>query len=217
MAYLINYWRFNDIRKYNHKHSNVSRQSPLRVTKSLSHAQICHMFCQTYAKRKDKIFELCDIDLQYQVKCKWSKQHQDQVTSSRTKSSDKQGLFNWDWRMKMTSAQNQRFPSFSTTISALGIVLYCAGFLRVELELKNQKKRLDVLEIVERSKQPFREQHHSIVEFIKDAHGMYFSPCLKAVKNIMYSKIFCLILKRTLVFTKVCSMSLIFKHRRKRE
>ena len=41
--------------------------------------------------------------------------------------------------MKMTSAQNQRFPSFSTTISALGIVLYCAGFLRVELELNNQK------------------------------------------------------------------------------
>ena len=110
--------------------------------------------------------------------------------------------------MKMTSAQNQRFPSFSTTISALGIVLYCAGFLRVELELNNQKKRLDALEIVARTKQPFSEPHHSVVKFIKDAHGMYFSPCLKAVKKIMYSEIFCLILKRTLVFTKVCSMSL---------
>ena len=119
--------------------------------------------------------------------------------------------------MKMTSAQNQRFPSFSTTISALGIVLYCAGFLRVELELNNQKKRLDVLEIVARTKQPFSEPHHSIVKFIKDANGMYFSPCLKAVKKIMYSKIFCLILKRILVCTKVCSMSLIFKHERKRE
>ena len=86
--------------------------------------------------------------------------------------------------MKMTSAQNQRFPSFSTTISALGIVLYCAGFLRVELELNDQKKRLDALEIVARTKQPFSEPHHSIVKFIKDAHGMYFSPCLKAVKKI---------------------------------
>ena len=119
--------------------------------------------------------------------------------------------------MKMTSAQNQRFPSFSTTISALGIVLYCAGFLRVELELNNQKKRLDVLESVARTKPSFSEPHHSIVKFIKDAHGMYFSPCLKAVKKIMYSEIFCLILKRILVFTKVCSISLIFKHERKRE
>ena len=71
----------------------------------------------------------------------------------------------------------------STTISALGIVLYCAGFLRVELELNNQKKRLDALEIVARTKQPFSEPHHSIVKFIKDAHGMYNSPCLKAVKK----------------------------------
>lgn len=85
--------------------------------------------------------------------------------------------------MKMTSAQNQCFPSFSTTISALGIVLYCAGFLRVELELNNQKKRLDTLEILAKTKQPFSEPHHSIVKFIKDAHGMYFSPCLKAVKK----------------------------------
>ena len=97
--------------------------------------------------------------------------------------------------MKMTSAQNQRFPSFSTTISALGIVLYCAGFLRVELELNNQKKRLDVLESVARTKPSFIEPHHSIVKFIKDAHGMYFLPCQKAVKKIMYSEIFCLILK----------------------
>ena len=26
MAYFINYWNFNEIRKYNHKHSNVSQQ-----------------------------------------------------------------------------------------------------------------------------------------------------------------------------------------------
>ena len=26
MAYFMNYWKFNEIRKYNHKHSNVSQQ-----------------------------------------------------------------------------------------------------------------------------------------------------------------------------------------------
>ena len=26
MAYFTNYWKFNEIRKYNHKHSNVSQQ-----------------------------------------------------------------------------------------------------------------------------------------------------------------------------------------------
>ena len=39
------------------------------------------------------------------------------------------------------TTQKQRFPSFASTISVLGIVLYCAGFLRVELELNDQKKR----------------------------------------------------------------------------
>ena len=29
MAYLINDWKFNEIRKYNHKHSNVSQQQLL--------------------------------------------------------------------------------------------------------------------------------------------------------------------------------------------
>ena len=31
MAYFINYWKFNDeIRKYNHKHSNVSQHKQKR-------------------------------------------------------------------------------------------------------------------------------------------------------------------------------------------
>ena len=37
----------------------------------------------------------------------------------------------------------QRFPSLASTISVLNIVLYCVGFLRVELELNNQKERLN--------------------------------------------------------------------------
>ena len=46
---------------------------------------------------------------------------------------------------KMT-AQKKSLPSFTTFISVLSIVLYCAGFLRVELELNKHKERLNALE-----------------------------------------------------------------------
>ena len=51
----------------------------------------------------------------------------------------------------MTS-QKQHFPSFASTISVLAIVFYCAGFLRVELELNNQRKRLNALQHFAESK-----------------------------------------------------------------
>ena len=73
-------------------------------------------------------------------------------------------------RMKMTS-QKQHLPSFATTISALGILLYCIGFLRVELELNNQKKRLNALENNPETKPPSGDPN--IVKIIKDARGMY--------------------------------------------
>ena len=37
-------------------------------------------------------------------------------------------------------------PSFVSILSVLSIVFYCAGFLRVELELHEQKKRINALE-----------------------------------------------------------------------
>ena len=46
--------------------------------------------------------------------------------------------------MKM-AAQNSS-PSFASIISVLSIVFYCGGFLRVELELNKQRKRIDALE-----------------------------------------------------------------------
>ena len=46
------------------------------------------------------------------------------------------------------AVEKQRMPSFASIISVLSIVFYCAGFLRVELELHQQKKRLDALESV---------------------------------------------------------------------
>ena len=73
-------------------------------------------------------------------------------------------------RMKMTS-QKQLFPSFATTISAFGILLYCIGFLRIELELNNHKKRLNALQNNQETKPPSSDPN--IVEIVKDARGMY--------------------------------------------
>ena len=57
----------------------------------------------------------------------------------------------------------QRFPSIASAISVLNIVLYCVGFLRVELELNNQKKRLNALENVAKSINP--QSNNSIFKF----------------------------------------------------
>ena len=46
------------------------------------------------------------------------------------------------------ATQKQSAPSFATILSVLSIGFYCAGFLRVELELNEQKKRINALEIV---------------------------------------------------------------------
>ena len=52
--------------------------------------------------------------------------------------------------------------------------MYCIGFLRVEIELNNQKERLFALEnVAERTKPPFSDQR--IVKIIKDVRGMYFN------------------------------------------
>ena len=46
----------------------------------------------------------------------------------------------------MMASQKQSLPSFASILSVLSIVFYCAGFLRVELELNEQKKRIHALE-----------------------------------------------------------------------
>ena len=69
----------------------------------------------------------------------------------------------------MTS-QKRHFPSFATTVSALGILLYCTGFLRIELELNNQTKRLNALENKPETKPPSSDRN--IVKIIKDTRGM---------------------------------------------
>ena len=44
------------------------------------------------------------------------------------------------------ASQKQSLPSFASILSVLSIVFYCVGFLRVELELNEQKKRINDLE-----------------------------------------------------------------------
>ena len=50
------------------------------------------------------------------------------------------------------SSQKKSLPSFASILSVLSIVLYGVGFLRVELELIKQKKRINVLENIEETK-----------------------------------------------------------------
>ena len=50
------------------------------------------------------------------------------------------------------TAPRQNSPSFASIISILSILFYCAGFLRVELELAEQQKRISVLETIAETK-----------------------------------------------------------------
>ena len=50
------------------------------------------------------------------------------------------------------ASQKQSLPSFASILSVLSIVFYCAGFLRVELELNEQKMRINALENIEETK-----------------------------------------------------------------
>ena len=50
------------------------------------------------------------------------------------------------------AVQKQIVPSFASIITVLSIVFYGAGFLRVELELHEQKKRINTLESVAEAK-----------------------------------------------------------------
>lgn len=58
------------------------------------------------------------------------------------------------------SVQKQNLPSFSSFVSILCIVLCCAGFLRVELELGKYNSRIMTLETREESKQEGSDPGH---------------------------------------------------------
>ena len=67
-------------------------------------------------------------------------------------------------------AQKQSLPSFAFIISVLSIVFYCVGFIRVELELKQHKKRLNDLESVAETKPPSKD---SDIKVINNAPGKF--------------------------------------------
>jgi len=69
------------------------------------------------------------------------------------------------------AVQKQSMPSFASIISVLSIVFYCAGFLRVELELHKQNKRINALESVAEAKSPSNDAGR---ENIKNALGKFF-------------------------------------------
>ena len=52
------------------------------------------------------------------------------------------------------AVQKQSMPSFASLISGLSIVFYCAGFLRVELELHEHKKKINALESIAEATPP---------------------------------------------------------------
>ena len=74
---------------------------------------------------------------------------------------------------KIMVVQKQSLPSFASIISVLSIVFYCAGFLRVELELNEQKKRMNALESVTEARSPSNDAD---LKIIKNAAGMFFFP-----------------------------------------
>ena len=57
------------------------------------------------------------------------------------------------------ATQKQCAPSFASILPVLSIGFYCAGFLRVELELNEEKKRINALEIVPETEPPSSEVH----------------------------------------------------------
>ena len=69
------------------------------------------------------------------------------------------------------AVQKQSTPSFALITSVLSIVFYCVGFIRLELELHEQKNRINVLErVVEPTTPP---SDHPDMKLIKNAPGKF--------------------------------------------
>lgn len=63
--------------------------------------------------------------------------------------------------------------SLSSIISVASILFYCVGFIRVELEMNAQKKRISALEIesvADQTKRPSNDPH---IKFMKNAPGKF--------------------------------------------
>ena len=68
----------------------------------------------------------------------------------------------------MAAVQKQTWASFSSIISVLSIVFYCVGFIRVELEMNEQKNRINALENAAEEAKP---KSNDADMKIKSVHG----------------------------------------------
>ena len=62
------------------------------------------------------------------------------------------------------TAQKQTLPSFASIISVLCIAFYCVGFFRVELQLNEQKERINALESGAEAKLPSNNPNMKIIK-----------------------------------------------------
>ena len=83
----------------------------------------------------------------------------------------------------MTAQKEQKKPSFPLILSVLSIVFYCAGFLRVELDLNEQKKRINALESIEETKS--RANSLELVTKSKEiTPGKFLTKLLKKILDV---------------------------------
>ena len=75
--------------------------------------------------------------------------------------------------LHMMITQKPSLPSFSSFLSVLSIFFYCAGLLRVELELNEQKKRINALEN-KANTEPRPSNERSVVEITKTRSSRKF-------------------------------------------
>ena len=86
---------------------------------------------------------------------------------------------------KIMAVQKQNMPSFASIISVISILFYCAGFLRVELELHKQKKRINALERVTEAKSPSNDTKNNM---IRNAPGKCVLCMYLKVYNLWYNQ-----------------------------
>ena len=87
------------------------------------------------------------------------------------------------------AVQKQSAPSFALITSVLSIVFYCTGFIRLEMELHEQKSRINVLESVAmKAKSPSDTPN---TELLKNAPGkpeqlpMFFKTIMTCLEGKM--------------------------------
>ena len=85
------------------------------------------------------------------------------------------------------AVQKRRMPSFASIISVLSIAFYCAGFLRVELELQEQKKAgINGLESIGEAKSLSNEAEINILHLPKVNRKTRNEKSQQILENIGY-------------------------------